>query len=114
MSAPTELAMTSLKRLCRYFLGKPCLVFRYVFPESDSIGCYSDTDWAGCPRTHESTPGGILLLGQHILKTYSLTQPSVSLSSGVAEFYGVVKAACAALGRRILFGDLGIDLRDCV
>ena len=55
-----------------------------------------------------------MLLGQHILKTYSSTQTSVTLSSGEAEFYGVVKATGAALEQKSLFGDLGIDLRFCV
>ena len=37
------------------------------------------------------------MLGEHILKTYSSAQPTISLSSGEAEFYGVVRAAGAAL-----------------
>ena len=54
---------------------------------------------------------GVILLGQHILKTYSSTQPTVSLSSGEAEFYGVVKGSGAALGQQRLFADLGIPLQ---
>ena len=50
------------------------------------------------------------MLGEHILKTYSSTQPTVSLSSGEAEFYGVVRAAGAALGQQSLFADLGSAL----
>ena len=95
-------------------MGKPRLVFRDVLQESHSIECYSDTGWAGCPRTRKSTSGGVLLLGQHILKTYSSTQPSVALSSGEAEFYGVVKANGASLRQKGLFPDLGTDLRVCV
>ena len=48
------------------------------------------------------------MLGSHILKTYSSTQPIISLSSGEAEFYGVVKGSGAALGQQSLFADLGI------
>ena len=51
------------------------------------------------------------MLGNHILKTYSSTQPTISLSSGEAEFYGVVKASGAALGQQSLFADLGISLQ---
>ena len=47
------------------------------------------------------------MLGEHILKTYSSTQPTVSLSSGEAEFFGIVRAAGAALGQQSLFADLG-------
>ena len=51
------------------------------------------------------------MLGSHILKTYSSTQPTISLSSGEAEFYGVVKASGAALGQQSLFADLGMKLQ---
>ena len=111
MSAPTELSMLALKRLGRYLLGRPRLVFRYVFQSADTIDCYSDNDWAGCPKTRKSISGGVILLGSHILKTYSSTQPTISLSSGEAEFYGVVKASGAALGQQSLFADLGISLQ---
>ena len=50
------------------------------------------------------------MLGKHTLKTWSSTQPSVTLSSGEAEFYGVVKAAGAALGQQSLLRDLNCDL----
>ena len=110
MSAPTELSMVALKRLGRYLLGRPRLVFRYPFQSADHVDCYSDTDWAGCAKTRKSTSGGVILLGEHILKTYSSTQPTISLSSGEAEFYGVVRAAGAALGQQSLFADLGVPL----
>ena len=50
------------------------------------------------------------MLGRHTLKTWSSTQPSVTLSSGEAEFYGVVKASGAALGHQSLLRDLDHDL----
>ena len=103
--------MAALKRFGRYLLGRPRLVFRYVFQSADTVDCYSDTDWAGCPKTRKSTSGGVILLGSHILKTYSSTQPTISLSSGEAEFYGVVKGSGAALGQQSLFADLGIALQ---
>ena len=48
-----------------------------------------------------------MLLGCHLLKSWSSTQTSVSLSSGEAGFYGVVKAAGVALGQQSLLLDLG-------
>ena len=50
------------------------------------------------------------MLGAHVLKTWSATQPTVSLSSGEAEFYGVVKASGLALGMQSLLRDLGREL----
>ena len=57
MSAPTELSLAALKRLGRYLLGRPRLVFRYPFQSASHVDCYSDTDWAGCPKTRKSTSG---------------------------------------------------------
>ena len=53
------------------------------------------------------------MLGGHLIKSWSSTQPSISLSSGEAEYYGVVKAAGIALGQQSLMADLGmkVDVR---
>ena len=110
MSAPTELSLMALKRLGRYLIGRPRLVFRYPFQSASHVDCYSDTDWAGCPKTRKSTSGGCLMLGGHLLKSWSSTQPSISLSSGEAEYYGVVKAAGIALGQQSLMQDLGMNV----
>ena len=110
MSAPSELSMNAVKRLCRFLGGRRRLVFCYPFQSADTIECYSDTDWGGCVKTRKSTSGGCLMLGGHVLKTWSSTQPTVSLSSGEAEFYGVVKAAGLALGQQAVLRDLGHSL----
>ena len=73
------------------------MVFRYPWRRAGMLECYSDTDLAGCPKTRKSTSGGCLMLGSHLLKTRGSTQPSISLSSGEAEYYGVVKAAGSPL-----------------
>ena len=48
--------------------------------------------------------------GSHLLKSWSSTQPLVSLSSAEAEYYGVVKAAATGLGYQALLQDLGVAL----
>ncbi len=108
MSKPTELGLSSLKRLGRYLEGKSRLVFRYPWQEAAQIDVYSDTDWAGCIRTRKSTSGGVVLLGSHLIKSWSSTQALVALSSGEAEYYGVVKSAGVGLGYQSLLEDLGI------
>ena len=50
------------------------------------------------------------MLGKHLLKSWSSTQGPIALSSGEAEFYGVVKGSSAALGYQALLSDLGISL----
>ena len=111
MSSPTDLSVTALRRLVRFLLGRKRLVFRYPWQRAGTLECYSDTDWAGCPKTRKSTSGGCLMLGGHLLKSWSSTQPSISLSSGEAEYYGVVKATGIALGQQSLMSDLGMKVK---
>ena len=85
-------------------------MYRYDFQRAEKVDVYSDTDWSGCPRTRKSTSGGCIMIGSHCLRTWSSTQPSVTLSSGEAEYYGLVKAAGAGLGHQSLMSDLGIGL----
>ena len=108
MSAPTVAGVTALKRLGRYLAGHRRLVFSYPWQQAESFEIYSDTDWAGCVKTRKSTSGGCLMMGSHLLKSWSSTQGLISLSSGEAEFYGVTKAAGIALGMKALMRDLGV------
>ena len=110
MAGPTDLSQIALKRLSRFVAGRPRLVYLYPWQEADRLDCYSDTDWAGCVRTRKSTSGGCLMLGRHVLKTWSATQSTISLSSGEAEYYGVVRAGGVALGQQSLMADMGIKL----
>ena len=86
------------------------MVYVYRVQEVGAIDVYSDTDWGGCPKTRKSTSGGCVFVGRHAIKHWSSTQPSVSLSSDEAEFYGLVRASGQALGYQALLRDLGIDL----
>ncbi len=110
MAKPTDSSWQALKRLCRYLVGLPRLVHVYRWQEADTIDVYTDTDWNGCPRTRKSTSGGCVLLGSHTIKTWSSTQASVALSSGEAEFNGVVRGSGVGLGYRSLLRDLGHEL----
>ena len=110
MAKPTTLAMTALKKLCRYLRTRQRLVLIYDYQSATHLDVYSDTDHAGCIRTRKSTSGGCLMVGRHIIKTWSATQACVALSSGEAEFYGVVRAAGVALGHKSLMADLGLKI----
>ena len=50
------------------------------------------------------------MVGSHLLKSWSSTQPVITLSSGEAELYGVVRGAAVGLGFLSLLTDLGIVL----
>ena len=110
MAKPSKQSWSALKRLCRYLSGLPRLVYVYRWQQASSIDVYTDTDWGGCPRTRKSTSGGCVLLGGHTIKTWSSTQSSVALSSGEAEFNGVVRGAGMGLGYQSLLRDLGQEV----
>ncbi len=110
MAKPTNASWQALTRLCRYLVGLPRLVHVYRWQVATAIDVYTDTDWNGCPRTRKSTSGGCVLLGSHTIKTWSSTQASVALSSGEAEFNGVVRGSGVGLGYRSLLRDLGHEL----
>ena len=110
MSTPSEAGVTAMKRLGRYLEGHRRVVLEFPFQEANTMDVYSDTDWAGCLKTRRSTSGGCLMMGKHLIKSWSSTQTPISLSSGEAEFYGVVKASGIALGYQALLHDLGIEV----
>ena len=87
------------------------MVFKHPWQKASTLECYSGTDWAGCPKTRKSTSGGCLMLGGHWIKSWSSTQSSISLSSGEAEYYGVVKAAGIALGHQSLMANMGMTAK---
>ena len=82
----------------------------FPFQAASGAECYSDPDWSGYTQTRKLTSGGCLMLGRHVLKTWSETQPSVSLSFAEANIYGVVRTAGLALGQQSILRDLGFEL----
>ena len=50
------------------------------------------------------------MIGSHLIKAWSATQASIALSSGEAEYYGVVRGVGIALGIQALYRDLGVEL----
>ena len=85
------------------------MVFKFDYQEADQMDTYADSDWAGCPRSRRSTSGGCIMVGSHLLKFWSSIQAGVAMSSGEAEFYGVVRGAGQGLGYQSLIKDLGLS-----
>ncbi|MDP6496052.1 MAG: Ty1/Copia family ribonuclease HI, partial [Dehalococcoidia bacterium] len=110
MSQPTEVAMQALKRVGRFVVGRPRLVMSMKFEEQQAIDVYVDSDYAGCPRTRKSTSGGCVMMGSHLIKAWSSTQNNaISLSSGEAELYSIVKGVGQGIGIRQFLEDLGVS-----
>ena len=113
-AAPANSSFFRLKRLCRFLVGAPRLVYEYKWSHDDpgdTIVALVDTDFAGCRATRRSTSGGILMRGGHCIRHWSTTQPTVSLSSGEAELSGICKGAATAIGLCAVARDLGIKMK---
>ena len=115
MSSPSVGDLKALRRLARYLIFAPRVVWQFVFQARPThVRVYSDSDWAGCRRTARSTSGGVAMLGAHCLRSYSVTQKFVTLSSGEAELMAMVKATTEAVGLTQLAASWGIDLQASV
>ena len=108
MSKPTLKDWAKLKRIGRYLVGKPRLIYSYRFQdEVATLTAYSDANWASNAGDRKSTSGGVILHGSHYIKSWSKTQSLVALSSAEAELYGIVKTSSELLGLRSIVQDLG-------
>jgi len=111
MSTPTKISFQKLKHLARYLVMVPEVVLFYEHQrEPKELGTFVDSDWAGCTGTRKSTSGGFMVLGKHLVKSWSTTQSTIALSSGEAEFYAIVEGASRALGVQALMDDMGMKV----
>jgi len=109
MAEPAKMSVEALKRLGRYLTKYLQLAYHYIFQQAiDGIDVYVDTGRAGCPRARKPTSGGCVLAGSHLLKPWSSSQPTITLSSGEAELQGVARAGAIGLGFLSLLSDLGV------
>ena len=109
MRSPGKADLEALRRLGRYLLDSPWVVYDFQWGSvGDQLVVYADTDFAGCRAARRSTSGGCALWGGKLVKHWSTTQKAITLSSGEAELGGVVKAASEALGLQSVAEDLGV------
>ena len=107
---PNGQSLVKLKRLGRYYAGKPRLVYRYDFAHTPAeyLEVYCDTDFA---ITRRSTSGGCAMVGGALVKHWSKTQSTIALSSGEAELSGIGAGMAQALGMQALAADMGWSLK---
>ena len=108
MSQPTNKSWEKLVRVGKYLQRNPRMVisFDWQQPENE-FQVYSDANWAGCIKTRKSTSGGVVMIGKHVIKTYSRNQSTVALSSAESEFNATIKAAAEGLGMVAMAEDFG-------
>ena len=74
------------------------MVWKCAWQPEEEVLAYSDSNWAGCKRTARSTSCGVVMRGSHHIKSWSVTQKRVTLSSAEAELAALVKASAETLG----------------
>ena len=108
-ASPSRESYEALKRLVRYLVGSPRLVWHFPYQDNtDQLISQVDTDFAGCLSTRRSTSGGVALRGGHLLKHWSVTQTTVTLSSAESELAGICKGSSISLGLLSIAKDLGL------
>ena len=111
-AVPNKNSYARLKRLVRYLVGLPRLVYKFDYQElEETADVYTDTDFAGCKETRRSTSGGVIMIGGHTIRHWSRTQSTIALSSGEAELSGIGSGIAEALGFQSLAKDLGWHYR---
>ena len=110
MAKPMQHSWRALKRLCRYFSSAPRFIYEFHKQSIQCIDVRTDTDLAGCPKTCKSTSGGVVMLGKHTMKHWLSIQSSTVLSSGEAEFAGVIRGSGLGFGYQALLEELGIKV----
>ncbi len=77
MSKPRKQDQQALCRLAKYLKGKERWKQLFHYRENTSknsnkyVNVWVDTDYAGCVETRKSTSGGIIMINQHAVKTWS-------------------------------------------
>ena len=107
-AVPNRHSYAKLKRLTRYLVGCPRLVYKFDYQDlPTNVDIYTDTDFAGCKETRRSTSGGVIMMGSHTVRHWSKTQSTLALSSGEAELSGIGTGIAEALGFQSLARDMG-------
>jgi hypothetical protein len=112
MATPTIGGMAKLKRLARYLKGRPKVLWIYDYqPAPEYIDVYCDSDWQGEEETRRSTSSVIELYGSHPEDSCSVTQDTVSLSSGEAELKALNRGAAGIIQTSEILKGLGMEVK---
>ena len=73
MSNPRVSGVDRMKRIARYLLKYPKLVWKYDRGKTDEhvIDVFSHSDWAACRRSRRSTNGGVIVIDSGTVKHWA-------------------------------------------
>ena len=64
----------------------------------NEVTTFTDSDWAGCKETRESSSAGVIQLSNHTLKAYTRKQKIIAKSGEEAELYAAALGASESKG----------------
>ena len=96
-----------LKKISRYLIHCPRI--RYAWQKRPTrLDGYTDSDWGGCTKSRKTTSGVVIMVGRHVVKSYSKQQKVLALSSAEAETYGMSACSAELLGIQSCAKDIGL------
>ena len=108
LKRPTQAHLQMLKLGVRYLRSHPRMIHLFQNQKQfTTLELWVDADHAGCIRSRKSTTGTVLQLGRC---TTCKSQAVIALSSGEAEYYGLVSGLCQALGEQSQLRDWGVHV----
>ena len=112
MSCRTRGSWKALVKLGKYLKSHSRYSYLYQYQDLPrELTIWTDTDYAGCKTSRKSTSGGVVMWGKHIIKSWSSTQSVIALSSGEAEYDGMVKGGSVGLGIQSVLRDFEIEVK---
>ena len=108
MASHTSRSWKRMKNVARYLVGRKAVVWGFKWQDEASYArVYAGSNWGGSSRDRKSTSGGVWMLGNHCIKTWSASQGPYALSSAEAEFYAMIEAVTRAKGLLSLAAEMG-------
>ena len=93
MSRINAAAWEKLVRVRKYLVHRPRLILNSEWQsQQNMMMVYSDANSEGCVKSRKSSSGGVIKIGEHLIRSWSKTQATIALSSGESELYATRKA----------------------
>lgn len=109
MARPKVRDFTMAKQLVSFLkgLGEVKWLFRMQSQEEAlKTKVFVDSEGAGCRETRKSTSGGVLMIGNHPLMTWSTTQATRPTSPGETELIAMAEGTSRAMGLHTMLEEM--------
>ena len=109
-SEPKVVHQLQVVRVARYILQHPGETWLFGYQaDAKTLYVYTDTDWAADELTRKSVPCTVERCGSHMIDCCVAKQSLVALSSGEAEFCGIVRAVATSKQTSQILEQIGMQ-----